>query len=151
MQTLLVVLAAMLLNSGQAIATETTDVMATLHQFVDGFNKGDVKAALAACADQTSVIDDFAPHEWHGAGACGSWANDFDAYTRKSGITDSFVTLGKPRHVDITGDRAYVVVPANYTYKEKGNARKELGSTLTAALQKGQAGWRITGWAWAMR
>ena len=39
-------------------------------QFIDGFNKGDVKSALAACADQVSIIDEFAPYEWHGAGAC---------------------------------------------------------------------------------
>ena len=151
MQKLLVLLAAMVLSAGHAVASDSADVMAQLHRFVDGFNKGDVKAAVATCADQTSIIDEFPPHEWHGAGACGNWANDFDAYTRKSGITDSVVTLGKPRHVVVTGDRAYVVVPANYAYREKGKLTKETGSTLTVALQKGQPGWRITGWAWSMR
>jgi hypothetical protein len=38
-----------------------------IHQWVDGINKGDMKAATAACADQTSIIADFPPHEWHGA------------------------------------------------------------------------------------
>jgi hypothetical protein len=51
----------------------------------------------------------------------------------------------------VAGDRAYVVVPANYDYKQKGKKVSEKGATFTAALQKGAAGWRITGWAWSMR
>ncbi|HEY6947921.1 MAG TPA: nuclear transport factor 2 family protein [Gemmatimonadales bacterium] len=124
------------------------DVMAPVHQFVDGFNKGDIKSALAACADQTSIIDEFPPHEWHGAGACAKWADDFDANAKKDGITDGMVILGKPRHVDVTGDLAYVVVPANYRFKQKGKPVSEIGSMLTIALQKGPAGWRMTAWTW---
>ena len=88
---------------------------------------------------------------WHGAGACSNWANDFDADAKKNGITDGIVTLGNPRHVDITADRAYVVVPANYTFKQKGKLVKETGSMLTLVLQRGAAGWRITGWAWTKK
>ena len=60
-----------------APASEQSDVMAPIHQFVDGFNKGDVNSALAACSEETSIIDEFPPHEWHGAGACAKWANDY--------------------------------------------------------------------------
>jgi hypothetical protein len=42
-----------------AVASDETDVMQPIHQFVDGFNKGDVKSALAACAEETSIIDEF--------------------------------------------------------------------------------------------
>ena len=151
MRKIIVALAVAALAAGPAAATEKTDVMMPVHQFVDGFNKGDIKAALAACADQTSIIDEFPPHEWHGPGACSTWANDFDADAKKNGITDGKVTLGNPRHVDITADRAYVVVPTTYTFKQKGKAAKETGSTLTLALQKVAAGWRITGWAWTKK
>ena len=137
------------LATGPAVASEESDVMAPLHQFVDGFNKGDTKSALAACAEQTSIIDEFPPHEWHGAGACSNWANDFDADAKKNGITDGIVTLGKPRHVDVTGDRAYVVIPTDYTFKQNGKEMKETASTFTFALQKGTAGWKIIGWAWS--
>jgi ketosteroid isomerase-like protein len=136
------------LVSGPAVAAEKDDVMVPVKQFLDGFNKGDVKTALAACAEQTSIVDEFPPHEWHGPGACATWANDFDADARKNGITDGKVTLGKPRHVDVSGDRAYVVIPASYAYKLKGKPMKEAGSTLTIALQKGASGWLMTGWAW---
>ena len=75
--------------------------------------------------------------------------NDYDADARKNGITDGIVTLSNPRHIDISADHAYVVVPANYTFKKNGKLVKEIGSMITLALQKGEAGWRITGWAWA--
>ena len=149
MRTLLMVLMAAALAAGPAFAADKDDVMTQIRQFVDGFNKGDVKSALATCAEQTSIIDEFPPYEWHGAGACQTWANDFDAFVKKSGIADAKVTLGKPRHVDVSGDRAYVVVPANYTFRQKGKAVKETKATMTLALHKGAAGWRITGWSWA--
>ncbi len=79
MHKIFVALAMAVLAAGPAAATEKTDVMMPVHQFVNGFNKGDIKTALTACAEQTSIIDAFPPHEWHGAGACSNWANDFDA------------------------------------------------------------------------
>jgi hypothetical protein len=149
MRRILIALALAVLAQGATVAQDKTAVMAPVHQFVGAFNKGDTKTAVAACADQTSIIDEFPPHEWHGSGACAKWANDFDADAKKKGITDEVVTLGSPRHIDITGDRAYVVVPADYAYKQKGKPVKETGSILTVALQKSAAGWRMTGWSWA--
>ncbi len=132
-----------------AVASEQTNVLATVHQFIDGFNKGDAKSALAACASPASIIDDISPHEWHGPTACVDWSNAYDADAKKNGITDGIVTLGTPWHVDVAGDRAYVVTPVTYTYKQHGKPMTESGSVLTVALKKIAAGWRITGWAWA--
>jgi hypothetical protein len=133
----------------QTSGSAQTAVLAPINQFVDGFNKGDTKMAVAACADETSILDEFPPHEWHGAGACARWLSDFDADAKKNGITDGVVTLGKASHVDISSDYAYVVIPANYTFKQKGKTVSEVGSIITLSLQKGPTGWRITGWAWA--
>jgi hypothetical protein len=74
---------------------------------------------------------------------------DYDADAKKNGITDGIVVLENPRHIDITAEHAYVVVPANYTYKQRGKLVQETASIFTLALQKFDAGWRITGWAWA--
>ncbi|HEX9285145.1 MAG TPA: hypothetical protein VF879_05700 [Nitrospirales bacterium] len=137
------------LLQGTPAGPDTAGVMATVHQFVDAFNKGDTTTATAACADQTSIIDEFPPYEWHGAGGCAKWMRDYDADARSNGITDGAVTLGTPKHIDITADRAYVVVPADYVYKQKAKPIKETGSILTVALRKGASGWRITAWAWA--
>jgi len=148
MRKMFIALSLAVLVAAPAAASDQADVTAVVQKFVDGFNKGDTKTAAAACADQTSIVDEFPPYEWHGTGACAKWMADYDADAKKNGITDAIVTLGTPRHVDVTGDRAYVVVPTGYAYKLKGTPAKQAGSTLTIALQKGAAGWRITGWAW---
>lgn len=149
MRKVFAALAVAVLTQASAAPAQQKDVMAVLHQFVDGLNKGDLKSALATCADQASIIDEFAPYEWHGAGACATWANAFDADSRKNGITDGVVTLGKPTHVDITGDNGYVVTPVTYAFKQKGRPMKETASKLIVSLHKSAAGWRITAWTWA--
>lgn len=140
---------ALALTVTPAAASEKADVMATVNRFNDGLNKGDVKTALAACASPASIIDEFPPYAWQSATACADWASAFAAYNESNGITEPVATLGKPRHVDITGDHAYVVLPATYTYKEHGKKVREAGSTLTIALQKSASGWLITNWAWS--
>jgi len=135
--------------TGPALASEQTDVMATVNQFINGLNTGNLNAATAACASPASIVDDFPPHAWQGPTACGDWAKAFTASAKAAHFTDNRVTLGKPWHVDVTGDRGYVVVPATYTHKENGKTVVESGSIFTVALQKLTAGWRITGWAWA--
>jgi len=149
MPKVLFVLFTAMLTAPPAFASDKSDVLAPIHQFIDGINKGDVKSALGACADDTSIIDEFAPHEWHGAGACEKWADDFGADAKKKGITDEVVTLGKPRHVDVTGDYAYVVAPADYAFKQNGKPVKETKATMAFALHKDASGWRMTGWSWA--
>ena len=135
-------------GAGTVLASQDPEVMATVRQFVNGFNKGDAKMARAACIDQTVIIDDFPPHAWRGAGATSKWLHDYDGYAKKNGITNGFVTLGKPRHVDVTGGDAYVVVPTTFTLKKKGEVVRETG-LMTLVLHKGMSGWRISAWSWA--
>jgi len=42
--------------------------VAVVHPFVDGFNKGDMKMMSATCAEKAAMLDEFPPHECHGAG-----------------------------------------------------------------------------------
>jgi len=134
-------------GAGPVVASQEADVMAPVRQFVDGFNKSDIKMAQAACADQTFIIDDFPPHEWRGSGATSKWFRDLTRMGKKNGMSDSFVTLLKPRQVEATGTHAYVVVPINLRYNDKGQLVKRTG-LMTLALHKGVDGWRITAWAW---
>ena len=149
MHKIIATLFAIGLMVGSASASETTDVMRTVRHFVDSINGGDVKTALGDCAAQSSIIDEFPPYIWQGATGCADWSNDLDAYGKKNGITDQKVTLGISSHVDVTGDRAYVVAPAHLTFKQNGKRFTERVPILTVALQKVANSWRITGWAWA--
>jgi len=81
---------------------EFTAVMSVIQNWVYCFNSGDTKSAIATCADQASIIDDFPPHEWHGAGACSKWFSDFQTMSRADGITDPAIAVGKPWHVDVS-------------------------------------------------
>jgi ketosteroid isomerase-like protein len=132
-----------------AAATGQTDVVTTVRKSVESFNQGDMKALTATCVDQASIFDEFPPYEWPGAGACAKWTDDYGADAKKNGITDGVVTLGAIGHVDVPADRAYVVVPTNYKFKQDGKRVQETGSTLVIALQKSEGAWRLTGWAWA--
>jgi ketosteroid isomerase-like protein len=148
--TLTMALSVPALFPGQSLASEKSDVADTVSKFLDAFNKGDTETAAAVCAEETSIIDEFPPHEWHGAGGCAKWMAAYDEDAKKNGISDGIVTLGKPRHIDVTGHRAYVVIPATYVYKKQGTEEKEVGSILTVALHKEKdTGWHITGWSWA--
>ena len=149
MQKIIIALTIAVATAGPAVASEKTEVVVAVNQFVEGFNKGDMKMLTSACTDQVSIIDEFSPYEWHGKRSCAKWASDYEADARNNGITNGVVTLSKPRHVDVSGDRAYVVGAANYAYKAKGKPANEVGSIFTVALHKGTSGWRIIGWSWA--
>lgn len=141
-------LAAIVFAAAPAFASEKSDAMASVHMFVDNMNKGDMKTAAAAYAPQASILDEFPPHSWQGATAVADWGRDFGVFAQANGITEPLVTLGKVRHVDITGDRAYAVVSAAYSYKQHGKTIREPGCFMTFALQNLAPGWRITAWSW---
>lgn len=136
------------LVAGPAVASDNYDVLATVKQYDQAFNNGDMKAWNGLCTDKAVIIDDFAPHVWQGATACGDWWSALDVYMKQHGITNGAVTMGVPWHVEITGDRGYAVYPAHFVFKLKGKPVSEPG-VWTLALQKLAAGWRISGWAWA--
>jgi hypothetical protein len=131
-----------------ALAAAPADVTAPIHQFIDGFNSGDVKSAYAAYAPGTvTIIDEFAPHRWAGPDAAHTWAADYDKHAKAAGVTDGVVKYGEPTRTEIEGSVAYVVIPAVYSYKEKGQPTVEDGQ-MTFALQSGAGGWKIRSWTW---
>jgi ketosteroid isomerase-like protein len=138
-----------IISPQSAFATEKTDVTATVHQFFDNLGEKTLQKALAACDSPVSILDEFPPHVWDGPTACADWFKGLVAYNEKSGITDGVATLGAPWTVDVTGDRAYFVAPAGYTFKQHGKPAKEARAVFTVALRKTDAGWRITGWTWS--
>ena len=137
---------------GAALPAQTpTDpqMMAPINTFMEAFNKGDMAAAAAthsATADLV-IIDEVPPFRWQGAQAFQAWAGDLDADAKKRGVTEPKVTIRAPTRVETSGSDAYVIVPAVYTFKEKGVAMRETAQ-MTFALSKGASGWLIHGWTW---
>jgi ketosteroid isomerase-like protein len=122
--------------------------VAALHQFIDAFNKGDVKAAQAAHASDVVIIDEFPPHVWRGPNAFQAWAASIDKAAKAAGDTDQKVILGAPVRSEVNGDTAYAVVPATFTYNRKGKPMTERAQ-FAAAMRKDGAAWKLAGWAWA--
>ena len=127
----------------------TTDPLETVHQYIDAFNKGDGQTMAATFAVPGSILDGMAPHVWQGPTASQDWYRDVLIEGEQHGASDYFVTLGEPLHNNITGDSAYVVVPATMTFKVRGQQVTQTGAIFTVALRRLAEGWRIGAWAWA--
>jgi len=145
MNKILIALAASLLATVPAAASDRTDIEAVLKQWISAEG-----GSAATCADDAAVVDDVPPFEWRGPGACAGWQKDEDAYLQQAGITDATGTLGKPQQLIIDADRAYVVAPATFSFTQNGKRRTQI-ATSTLVLRKTPAGWRITAWTWATR
>lgn len=149
MKTFVVALLASVVLAPAAMAAPAGDVTTPIHQFIDGFNSGDVKSAYAAyAAGDVAIIDEFAPHRWLGPNAPQAWAADYDKHAKASGVSDGIVKYGEPTRTEIEGDVAYVIVPTVYTYKEHGQPIAEEGQ-MTFSLQGGAGGWKISAWTWS--
>ncbi len=98
---------------------------------------------------RASILDGMAPHVWQGPTATQDWYRDVLIEGKQHGASDYFVTLGEPLHNNVTGDSAYVVVPATMTFKVGGKQVTQSGAIFTVALRKLAEGWRIAAWAWA--
>ena len=127
----------------------TQDPMAAVQQYIDGFNKGDAKLMAATFAVPGAILDGMAPHVWQGPTVTQDWYRDVLVEGEQHGASGYLVTLGEPLHNNITGDSAYVVVPATMTFKVRGKRVTQTGAVFTVALRKLNDGWRIAAWAWA--
>ncbi len=139
--------AAIAMAASPALAAGNGEITAVVKQYGHGVAAGDAKSS-ALCTSPAVVIDDFAPHVWQGPNACADWQAGLNAMIKKAGMTDAKVSIGPAKHLQVTGDVAYAVYPAVFSFKMKGKPQKEPG-VWAFALKKSAAGWRISGWSWA--
>jgi ketosteroid isomerase-like protein len=136
-------------GAAASAATPSSELMAPIQKFIDSFNKGDAAAAAAthAATADLAIIDEVSPHLWNGPGAFQAWSAALEGDSKKHGLTDQLVTLSAPIREETDGSQAYVVVPAVYTFKERGVAMRE-AARMTFVLKKDAGGWPIHGWTW---
>lgn len=127
----------------------STDPLAAVRQYIDHFNKGDADGMAEVFSVTGSILDGMPPHLWLGPTAARDWYRDVLIEGEQHGASDYFVTIGDPVHNNITGDGAYVVVPATMRFKVQGQEVLQTGAMFTVALRKLAEGWRIAAWAWA--
>lgn len=146
--TLVTVACAVMATAAGAQAPDP-QLTAPIQKFMDSFNKGDIAGAAAthAAGADLTIIDEVPPFVWRGPKAFQEWSTALDSISKQAGITDQMVTISAPTRTETGGDSAYVIVPAVYTYKEKGVAMRE-AAQMTFVLKKGTGGWLIHGWTW---
>ena len=97
--------------------TVANDPIAAVRKYVDAFNRGDAAVMATTFAVPGSILDGMAPHVWQGPTATQDWYRDVLVEGKQHGASDYFITLDEPLHNNVTGDSAYVVVPATMTFK----------------------------------
>jgi ketosteroid isomerase-like protein len=117
----------------------------TVRHYVEALNRNDGEAMAASFTAPASI----APHLWLGPTPSQDWYRDVLADFEKHGVSELFVGLGEPRHNNVTGDSAYIVIPATMAFKVQGKTVNQGGAMFTVALRKVAQGWRIAAWAWA--
>jgi hypothetical protein len=114
------------LSLREVIVADATEPVSTVRNYINAFNRGDAKAMAATFAPQSSILDGMAPHVWVGPTASQDWYRDVLAEGERHGASEYRVTLDEPRHVNVTGDAAYVVVPATMTFNLKEDKSRKL-------------------------
>jgi ketosteroid isomerase-like protein len=126
-----------------------SDPIAAVHRYINAFNHGDAEGMAAAFAVPGFILDGMPPHVWHGPAAPQEWYRDVLKEGKLHDASGYHVALGEPLHNNVTGDSAYVVVPATMTFQVHGKRFTQTGATFTVALRKLADEWRIAAWAWA--
>src|SRR3954471_7135763 len=91
-------------------------VLATITRMTDAVNRGDAPTAFAAFTAAPMIIEDLAPYRWQGPGTPQAWLEGMAANAQAHGIATINMKLSPPTRVDVTQDRAYVIVPGRLSY-----------------------------------
>ncbi len=147
MKTMMVAAGAMVLGTAGAAAAATPAVEVPIRTFIDSFNKGDAAAAAATHEAGATIIDEVPPFLWTGAKSFATWAADLAANDKAAGITAEQVAIKPATRTVMAGDRAYVIVPAVYSFTRNGVAMREPAQFAFAMHKTGKT-WKIAGWTW---
>jgi ketosteroid isomerase-like protein len=143
---------ALSLAAGQAsaqLAPGSAPVLATLTRMTDAVNKGDAATAFAAFTASPMIIEDLAPYRWQGPGTPQAWLEGMGANAQAHGITTINMKLAPATRVEITGDRAYVIVPGVLSYGLKDGHTEHADGLITALLQRLGGDWKIDSLIWS--
>jgi hypothetical protein len=142
-----VALSAGLWASG-ASASDVANVKAAVRHLIADANSRNDEAFKADLTEPALFIDEYAPFDW--IGAKDGWLNAYNDYNRQTAVTDAKTKPLAFRHVNVSGDRAYVVLHSLYTYREARKAQKEPGVEVFT-LVRANGKWLANGYAWLSR
>jgi ketosteroid isomerase-like protein len=130
-----------MLAASPAAPSDESDVKAAIEKWVADFNKGDLKAVVAACAPRAAIVDGFPPYAWQ---TCADWMNGYEANNKALDATHGTLTIGAPIYTEVMGSHAYFIYPATFSDTQKGKPVVYKGH-WTMTLQKAGSRWVFTG------
>lgn len=137
---------AMLASQSPDTTAQSEAVAASIFNFVDAVNRGDMPMALGHFATDASITEDIAPFRWQGPGAGTQWLAAMQRNAERTGVTGVRMTLGTPSQVLVEGDDAYESVPGVLTLN--GKSALHSNGMLTFALRRDAGKWKIVSLAW---
>ncbi|MEP6786768.1 MAG: nuclear transport factor 2 family protein [Sphingomonadales bacterium] len=143
-----ILLAACAMLSATAANARDAAISAPIKAMMAAFNKGDMATAKAMHTATPTIVDNVAPFSWSGADAFDAFVSDLGKAEAAAGKSDGAVVFGDPVDEVVSGDRAYVVTPSSYTYKQNGKTMRETGMTAFV-LVKVAGAWKVDRWSWA--
>lgn len=150
MKSIFALTAGAVLLLASAAQAGSAGVEATVRQFGDAFNKGDITAVKALHSAAPTITDEVSPYNWSGPNAFETWLADLGKAEAAEGKTGGQARVGTPTRELVSGDHAYVIAPSTYTFKQKGVTLREVAQ-MTFVMVKGSQGWKITAWTWTGR
>ena len=135
-------------SRAEAQSGEAAQLEASLDHFCDLVNQGDAPAAVAYFLPDASIVEDLAPYSWQGPAAGMQWLQAMNANAERSGIGSVNMRFLPATTVQISGARAYAVIPGDLTYTFKNGTVQHAQGHVTFALQKVAASWRIETLTW---
>jgi ketosteroid isomerase-like protein len=147
---------------GRAGEDEEAEIKKTAIQFIETFNKNDMKSMEAMCTEDAVIIDDTPPYIWQGAGACSRFADAWQAARISMGVIRAHWETLEGWTIEVDGPRAYVAIPVRLELQFKaGRSRSSTSSSgrpvtndapiWTILLVRAGQHWRVSGHAWVQR
>src|ERR1700736_5281245 len=99
-------------------------------------------------AKTQTIIDEIPPFRWMGPDAAKTWWSDYGKFAAAHKLASPYLTMGTPVSRVITGDSAYIVVPATVQVIASGKRVSEQGF-LTFVVVQTSYGWSIDTQIWS--
>jgi hypothetical protein len=94
-----------------------------------------------------TIVENFAPHVFAGAGAVGRWEQAMRVHLEgTSGLRHSF---GPPCDFSVDGELVFVSLPTSWEGVARGRRFHERGGWAFVLVRSG-ANWRVKSYAWAV-
>lgn len=112
-------------------------------------NSSNPGALQTMCAANATIVDEFPPYLWTGAGSCAKYTTAFKGFLAQAKLTGlSGGVTGTP-YTDSSGNNGYVTAHIHFTGKMAGKPAVDDGWWAIVAVKSGGT-WKIASISWAL-